>query len=60
MKFCQALAGDGNTIAPHLIDLPKGVGSRSLGLDAAQLAGLRDAMIAVVQQGTARASRLRT
>lgn len=57
MKFYQALAGDGNTIAPHFIDVPKGIESRSLGLDAAQLAGLRDAMIAVVQRGTAAGSR---
>jgi len=56
MKFYQALAGDGNTVAPHLVSVPKGVQSRSLGLDPAQLTGLRDAMIAVVQHGTAAAS----
>ena len=57
MKFYQALAGDGNTIAPHMVEEQKTVASRSLGLDAAQLAGLRDAMIAVVQRGTAAGSR---
>ena len=56
MKFYQALAGDGKTVAPHLVEAQKGVESRSLGLDEAQLQGLRDAMIAVVQRGTAGAS----
>ncbi len=57
MKFYQALAGDGNTVAPHMVEASEGIPSRSLGLDPAQLAGLRDAMIAVVQRGTAAGSR---
>jgi penicillin-binding protein 2 len=57
MKFYQALTGDGKTVAPHLVAVQQGADSRSLGLDEAQLAGLRDAMIAVVQRGTAAGSR---
>ncbi len=57
MKFYQALAGDGKTVAPHLVAVTAGAPTQSLGLDPAQLAGLRDAMIAVVQRGTAAASR---
>ena len=56
MKFYQALAGDGKTVPPHLVEAQKGIASRTLGLDEGQLAGLRDAMIAVVQRGTAGAS----
>jgi penicillin-binding protein 2 len=57
MKFYQALAGDGVTVAPHLVSVEKGAPTQSLGLTETQLAGLRDAMIAVVQRGTAAASR---
>ncbi len=57
MKFYQALAGDGVLRAPHLVAQRAGVPARPLGLSPEQLAGLRDAMIAVVQRGTAAGSR---
>lgn len=55
MKFYQALAGGGEEVRPHLVigatrpDEPK----RSLGLSDEQMAGLRRALIAVVERGTA-------
>lgn len=54
MKFYAALAGDGNEYAPHVVPRPAGAApARSLGLNAEQLAGLRKALVAVVQRGTA-------
>jgi penicillin-binding protein 2 len=57
VRFYAALAGDGNTRPPYLVAPRPGAASRGLGLSPAHLAGLRDAMIAVVQRGTAAASR---
>lgn len=56
-RFYAALAGDGTLRPPHLVSPAPGATERSLGLTPAQLAGLRDAMIAVVNRGTAAASR---
>jgi penicillin-binding protein 2 len=56
-RFYAALAGDGVLRPPHLVAAPPEAQPRSLGLTPGQLAGLRDAMIAVVTRGTAAASR---
>ena len=56
-RFYAALAGDGVLRPPHLVAAAAGAQPRSLGLTPGQLAGLRDAMIAVVMRGTAAASR---
>ncbi|HSR15670.1 MAG TPA: penicillin-binding protein 2 [Gemmatimonadales bacterium] len=56
MRFYQALAGDGTSQTPYLVAPRPGASTHDLGLTAAQLAGLRDAMIAVVTRGTAGAS----
>ena len=55
-RFYAALAGDGVLRAPHLVAVPADARPRSLGLTPAQLAGLREAMLAVVTRGTAAAS----
>jgi penicillin-binding protein 2 len=55
MRFYAALAGDGTVGPPYIVkarDLPR----RSLGLTPEQVQGLRAAMVAVVQRGTAAAS----
>lgn len=55
MRFYAALAGDGTVGPPYIVkarDLPR----RSLGLTPEQVLGLRAAMVAVVQRGTAAAS----
>ena len=56
VRFYQGLAGDGKSAPPYLVAPRPGTTSHDLGLTPAQLAGLRDAMIAVVQRGTAGAS----
>jgi penicillin-binding protein 2 len=55
-RFYAAMAGDGKVGAPYIVQRRGGIVPRSLGLDSAQLAGLRNAMCAVVQRGTAAAS----
>jgi penicillin-binding protein 2 len=56
MKFYEALAGDGQAAAPRLVKA-KSSEVRSLGLTPEQLDGLRHALIAVVERGTASATR---
>jgi penicillin-binding protein 2 len=56
MKFYEALAGDGQAAAPRLVKA-KSSDVRSLGLTPEQLDGLRHALIAVVERGTASATR---
>ena len=56
MRFYQALAGDGTAHTPRFVE-SSDPGTRSLDLTPSQLAGLRDAMIAVVQRGTAAGAR---
>jgi penicillin-binding protein 2 len=58
VRLYQMLASDGRVRAPYVVR-PTRVGSQlSLELTAEQLAGLRQAMIAVVEEGTARSGRL--
>jgi penicillin-binding protein 2 len=58
VRLYQMLASDGRVRAPYVVR-PTRVGSQlSLDLTAEQLAGLRQAMIAVVEEGTARSGRL--
>jgi len=56
MRFYQGLAGSGEPPAPHLVS-GGSAKPRSLGLSPEQLAGLREALIAVVERGTGAASR---
>ncbi len=59
MRFYAAMTGDGSLPTPHIVEPPapgRGGPARNLGLTPAQLAGLRRAMSAVVQRGTAAAS----
>jgi penicillin-binding protein 2 len=56
MRFYEGLAGDGNAAAPYIVR-PADAKPRSLGLTPAQLDGLRRALIAVVERGTASANR---
>ena len=56
MRFYEGLAGDGNAAAPYLVH-PADAKPRSLGLTPEQLDGLRRALVAVVEHGTASASR---
>ena len=56
MRFYEALTGDGNAASPYIVR-PAAARPRSLGLNAEQLDGLRRALIAVVEHGTASASR---
>ena len=55
MRFYAALAGDGVMTAPYLVKRADST-KVSLGLDSAQLAGIRSALSDVVQRGTAAAS----
>ena len=52
MRFYAALAGDGNIPTPYIVK-PKTQPTISLGITPVQLAGLRDALVAVVERGTA-------
>jgi len=54
-RFYAALAGDGTVPTPYVVQKPVGP-ARSLGLSEEQLQGLRLAMAAVVDRGTAAAS----
>jgi penicillin-binding protein 2 len=56
MRFYEGLSGDGNAAAPYLVR-PAEAKPRSLGLTPEQLDGLRRALIAVVEHGTASANR---
>jgi penicillin-binding protein 2 len=56
VKFYAALAGDGKIRAPYVVRESKAP-THDLGLTPEQLAGLRRALIAVVEQGTAAASK---
>jgi penicillin-binding protein 2 len=58
VKFYAMLANeDGAAPVPHLVEA--GItDSRSLGLDSAELGDLRDALVAVVQEGTAVGARI--
>lgn len=57
VRFYQALAGDGRLGRPFIVRPGADARPRSLGLSEDQLEGLRRALIAVVQSGTAAASR---
>ncbi|HUL70498.1 MAG TPA: penicillin-binding protein 2 [Gemmatimonadales bacterium] len=56
MRFYEALAGDGTSTTPYLVR-PGRSPKRDLGLTDVQLGGIRNALIAVVERGTAAASR---
>ncbi len=56
VQFYAALAGDGRERVPHVVR-PQQASTRTLGLTDAQLDGLRRSLIAVVERGTAAASR---
>lgn len=56
VRFYAALAGDGTLPTPYVVAPAKASEPISLGLTPAQLAGLRHAMVEVVQRGTAAAS----
>jgi len=56
VKFYQGLAGPGVALSPYIVRPGSGKG-RSLGLTTKELDGLRHALIAVVERGTASASR---
>ncbi|HET6798473.1 MAG TPA: penicillin-binding protein 2 [Gemmatimonadales bacterium] len=56
VKFYQGLAGSGSTVAPYIV-APTSDRARSLGLTPKELEGLRRALIAVVERGTAAANR---
>ncbi|MEP6689240.1 MAG: penicillin-binding protein 2, partial [Gemmatimonadales bacterium] len=56
MRFYEGLTGDGNAASPYIVH-PAPAAPRALGLTTAQLDGLRRALIAVVEHGTASASR---
>lgn len=56
VKFYAALAGDGKVRAPYVVRSTDTT-VHDLGLTADKLAGLRTALIAVVEQGTAAASK---
>jgi penicillin-binding protein 2 len=53
VRFYQMLASDGRERPPYLVH-PPSPSDVTLGLSPAQLAGLRQAMVSVVQRGTAR------
>ena len=57
VRFYSGLAGSGAELAPFLVRQREGTKPRPLGLSAEQMDGLRHALIAVVERGTAQASR---
>jgi penicillin-binding protein 2 len=57
VHFYAGLAGSGAEVAPYLVRPREGSRERPLGLGPEQLEGLRHALIAVVERGTAAASR---
>ena len=56
VKFYQGLAGPGVALTPYIVR-PSSNKGRSLGLTTKELDGLRNSLIAVVERGTASASR---
>lgn len=56
VKFYEGLAGTGEAVTPYLVK-PSSGRKRSLGLSEKELDGLRHALIAVVERGTAAANR---
>ena len=56
MRFYQGLAGNGEAVTPFIVK-PSSNRKRSLGLTQQELDGLRRALIAVVERGTASANR---
>jgi penicillin-binding protein 2 len=56
VKFYEGLAGTGDAVTPYLVR-PSSSKARSLGLTGKELDGLRRALIAVVEHGTASANR---
>ena len=58
VRFYQMLASDGRERVPYLVR-PPAASDVNLGLTPDQLAGLRQAMISVVERGTARGSAIR-
>ncbi len=58
MKFYEGLASEGKSSTPYVVH-PTSKEEVDLGLTAAQLDGLRESLIAVVERGTAAASRKR-
>jgi len=56
VKFYQGLAGPGTALTPYIVR-PTSTKGRALGLSTKELDGLRNALIAVVERGTASASR---
>jgi len=58
VRFYQMLASDGQERPPYLVHPPKAT-DVSLGLTFEQLAGLRRAMVSVLEQGTARGAATR-
>jgi len=56
MRFYEGLSGDGHAAAPYIVR-PGKARERSLGLTPQELDGLRRALIAVVEHGTASANR---
>ncbi|MFZ5622924.1 MAG: penicillin-binding protein 2 [Gemmatimonadota bacterium] len=56
VRFYQALAGNGVAAVPYLVK-PRDARPHPLGLSQEDLQGLREALIAVVERGTAAASR---
>ena len=53
VRFYQMLASDGRDRPPYVVR-PRAASAITLGLEPEQLQGLREAMISVVQRGTAR------
>jgi len=58
MKFYEGLASDGRSSTPYIVK-PRNTETVDLGLTQGQLDGLRHSLIAVVERGTAAASRRR-
>jgi penicillin-binding protein 2 len=56
VKFYEGLAGTGEAVTPYIVR-PTSTRRRSLGLTQKELDGLRHALIAVVERGTAAANR---
>jgi penicillin-binding protein 2 len=57
VQFYAALAGDGIEVPPYVVQPRAEVPTHDLGLNEEQLAGLRTALIAVVERGTGGGSR---
>ncbi|HEY8105433.1 MAG TPA: penicillin-binding protein 2 [Gemmatimonadales bacterium] len=57
VRFYAGLAGTGEELSPFLVRPREGTKARPLGLSPDQMEGLRHALIAVVERGTAQASR---